>query len=132
VRSRNTYNHRADNRQRVFENGLIMVFAVVQDAIWFQTALHLRRTFWEQTSQFVGQIKSIPYSVVDCMSVMWDIDPLLGNDSEISDCTTTVAKQRLHKQAWSNGNNCTAIEKGCFLCGPCWDIISRTSYWPIR
>jgi hypothetical protein len=57
--------------------------------------------------------------------IVWHVDPLLGNDRE-SSSYTTVAKQRLCKEAFFHGNNCTTIMELCFLCGPCRDGISRT------
>jgi hypothetical protein len=37
---------------------------------------------------------------------MLHVNSLLGNDREISNCTTAVAKLRLGKQACFHGNNC--------------------------
>jgi hypothetical protein len=35
---------------------------------------------------------------------MWHVGPLLGNDREISNCTTANAKLRLREQAYLHGN----------------------------
>jgi hypothetical protein len=45
------------------------------------------------------------------LNILWYTDPLLGNDRET----------KLGNDRW------TAIEERCFLCGPCRDVISRTS-----
>jgi hypothetical protein len=77
------------------------------------------------------------------------IDPLLGNDSGISNYTTAVTRQRYknYKRGMvfsaqsvpmaghatmeyimpSLSNNCTAKRKRYFLRGPYRDVISRTS-----
>jgi hypothetical protein len=39
------------------------------------------------------------------ISILQQVDPLLGNDREISNNTTAIIKQRLHKQACFHGNN---------------------------
>jgi hypothetical protein len=49
-------------------------------------------------------------------NILWHVDPLLGNDCEISNYTTAVTRQR------SLNSN-----RKCFLCGPCRDVISSTS-----
>jgi hypothetical protein len=48
---------------------------------------------------------------------LWHIDPLLGNDHEISNHTMTVTRQ------WPVNSNRGKV----FLCGPCRDVISRPS-----
>jgi hypothetical protein len=59
--------------------------------------------------------------------ILWYVDPLLVNDSEISTYTTAVAKYQLRKHIFLHGNNCTATEERCFLRGPCRDVRSRAS-----
>jgi hypothetical protein len=51
-------------------------------------------------------------------SILWHVDPLLGNDREISAYATAVSKQRLRKQANFYGNNYPATEERSFLRGP--------------
>jgi hypothetical protein len=58
------------------------------------------------------------------------LEPLLGNDSEISDYTTTVGRKWPHQQTRTqkfHGNNCTATEERYFLRGSCRDVISKTN-----
>jgi hypothetical protein len=47
-------------------------------------------------------------SIISLSYILWHTDPLLGNDRDISDYTTTVDKYRLHKQTYFQGNNCAA------------------------
>jgi hypothetical protein len=64
------------------------------------------------------------------MKILRHVDPLLGNDREIRDYTTAVARLRLRQQTRTQhfyGNNSTATEDRCFLRGPCRVFISRTS-----
>jgi hypothetical protein len=62
-----------------------------------------------------------------CFSEIYcNCDPLIGNDRETSNYITALAKLWLSKQASFHGNNCTATEERCFLCGTCQDVISRT------
>jgi hypothetical protein len=68
--------------------------------------------------------------------ILWNIDPLLGNDREIGNYTTTVAR---HEPVNSRGmvihrcpvsSNYAATEESCFECGPCRDvIIMRVRGW---
>jgi hypothetical protein len=53
------------------------------------------------------------------------VNPLLGNDLEISNYTTAVAMWRLRKQARFHDNDYTATEERHFLCGPCRDVEAR-------
>jgi hypothetical protein len=54
---------------------------------------------------------------VYALYAFWYVDPLLGNDQEISNYTTAVTRQR------SVNSNRGKI----FLCGPCRDVISKAS-----
>jgi hypothetical protein len=48
------------------------------------------------------------------------MDPLLGNDREISSCITTIAEYWFFKQWPLLGiGRKTATEEGCFLCNLC-------------
>jgi hypothetical protein len=48
--------------------------------------------------------------------MLWDVDPLLGNDREFSSCATAIAMywpQQIHNmQQWNNWEQ-------CYLCCPC-------------
>jgi hypothetical protein len=58
-------------------------------------------------------------------TILWHVEPLLGND-QISIYTTAVTEKRLRKQACLHGKHLeTAREEQCFLCGPCFNVISR-------
>jgi hypothetical protein len=46
--------------------------------------------------------------------ILWHVDPLLGNDREKSNFTTTLSKLRLRKQTCLLGNNCTETEEPFF------------------
>jgi hypothetical protein len=74
---------------------------------------------------------------------MWRIDLFLGNDREINNETTAVARQwqacqwigwkavysaQSYPIACNNGYN---KEEPCFIRGPCLDVISRT-IWDVR
>jgi hypothetical protein len=59
------------------------------------------------------------FSVSFNFFILWHVDPLLGIDREISNYTTAVIRQ------WPVSSN----KKKCFLCGPCRNVISRTSWF---
>jgi hypothetical protein len=60
-----------------------------------------------------------------CSILLWRVDPLLSGDS----VKTTVSGQRLGKHVPAATNTHATIEllleTGCFLCGPCRDLISK-------
>jgi hypothetical protein len=64
--------------------------------------------------------------------IRWHVDPLLGNDREISSYTTAVARKWLGSDHMGIPTDAqvtvvTATEERCFLCCPCLDVISRTA-----
>jgi hypothetical protein len=64
---------------------------------------------------------------------LWHVDPLLGGDNEIGDCTAIVAMKRpasnreMVFSARSATEQFSSNRGKVFLCGPCRDIISRTT-----
>jgi hypothetical protein len=70
------------------------------------------------------------------MAILWQCSLVAGN-REVGDRTIAVARQR---QVLNKGelcfllgllsNNCTAIERMCFLCDPCQYVIGTTVGWP--
>jgi hypothetical protein len=91
---------------------------------------------WRYVVPWVHNIRETKFSVRDIrygdygshsvFKILWHIDPLLGNDLEISSYTTVDAKQWFRKQAYFHGNNWTATEERCFLCGLCRQVIRRS------
>jgi hypothetical protein len=68
-------------------------------------------------------------------TVLWHVDPLLGNDLEISSYTIAVAKWWFCKQRQLLSNGCNrhtqqykSCWKRCSECGPCRGYIMRTSF----
>jgi hypothetical protein len=59
----------------------------------------------------------VNFTLMYFIIVLWHVDPSLGNDREISNYTMAVTRQQS-----INSNRRTG-----FLCGPCRDVISKTS-----
>jgi hypothetical protein len=49
-------------------------------------------------------------------NILWHVDPLLGNDYEISKYTTAVTNQQLCKQACFHGNNWIQQQRNGVFC----------------
>jgi hypothetical protein len=63
---------------------------------------------------------------------IWHVDPLLGANHEIGECTVAIARQRhannrgMEFYTRSAKQQLNSNRGRCFLCGPCQDVISRT------
>jgi hypothetical protein len=54
---------------------------------------------------------------------MWHVDPLLGNDCEISSYKTAGTKYWIRKQACSHGNNWTQQQRNGVFCALCAEML---------
>jgi hypothetical protein len=123
-----------------------------EESCRIEEALWERPQYWCYWKQ--GFMEHIAEMASDSI-ILWHADPLLSNDREIDRYTTAVARQWLCKRLLlGNGHNrlvtrnngvtwkwcslhspCNSYMtqqqnnwwESCFLCDPCWGVISRTS-----
>jgi hypothetical protein len=77
-----------------------------------------------QITKYFGANKT---EEVEIKMILRHADTFLGNERERSSYKRAVTEERILKTSMSVQQKLEAItEKGCFLCGPCREVISST------
>jgi hypothetical protein len=77
-----------------------------------------------QITKYFGANKT---EEIEIKTILRHADTLLGNDRERSSYKRAVTEVRIRKTSMSVQQKLeTTTEKGCLMCGPCREVISRT------